>query len=155
MNALGARTPGGVTFDFSVKTHWQPVESQRAQLYASRYGKGEVFMDALGGMHFERAKSASERGTLLDACEAVGMDRDAMDAWLDGDELGDEVWASYGDAIRELGIHSIPLFIFSLEKDGGPFRQRVGKSFTHNGSGSAAAFEALFEEAYEASGLKR
>ncbi len=31
-----------VTFDFSVKTHWQPIESQRLQLWASRFGKSEA-----------------------------------------------------------------------------------------------------------------
>jgi hypothetical protein len=46
-----------------------------------------------------------------------------------------EVWASYGDTIRKMGIHSIPLFIFNSDPDGGPFRQEAGRTITHNGSG--------------------
>jgi len=69
MNQLGARN--NVTFDFNVKTHWQPIESQRLQLWASRFGKSEEFMDELGKRHFERAVSASDRATLLAVCAQV------------------------------------------------------------------------------------
>lgn len=37
------------------------------QLWASRFGKAEEFMDELGKRHFEKAISASERATLLKA----------------------------------------------------------------------------------------
>ena len=50
------------------------------------------------------------------------------DRRYDTDELHDEVWASYGDTIRGMGIHSIPLFIFNANPDGGPFRNRVGRT---------------------------
>jgi predicted DsbA family dithiol-disulfide isomerase len=47
MNDLASRND--VEFNFTVKTHWQPIESQRMQLWASRFGKAEHFMDELGG----------------------------------------------------------------------------------------------------------
>ena len=95
LNALGARND--VTFDFGVRTHWQPVESQRAQLWASRFGKAELFMDALGTKHFSQRQSASDRQTLLTCAAEVGLDADALDAFLRADDLRDEVWAT-GDA---------------------------------------------------------
>ena len=54
------------------------------------------------------------------------------------------MWRSYGDTVRDMGIHSIPLFVFSLEANGGPFREGVGATFTHGGSGSPEAFDQLF-----------
>ena len=61
-----------------------------------------------------------------------------------------EVWRSYGDTVRDMGIHSIPLFVFSLEANGGPFREGVGATFTHGGSGSPEAFDQLFQRAWAA-----
>lgn len=75
---------------------------------------------------------------------------EAATAFLDTDELHDEVWSSYGDTIRGMGIHSIPLFIFNAHPEGGPFRKRVGRTLTHNGSGSPEEFLALFEKAWTA-----
>ena len=148
LNALGARND--VTFDFGVKTHWQPIESQRAQLWASRFGKAELFMDRLGKAHFSNRRSASDRQTLLACAAEVGLDAEALDAFLNTDAFCDEVWASYGDTIREMGITSIPLFLFSLDPNGGPFRDNVGRTFAHGGSGSADAFLEVFEEAWAA-----
>ena len=79
-----------------------------------------------------------------------GLDADAAEEFLNTDELHDEVWASYGDTIRKMGIYSIPLFIFNSEPDGGPFRREAGRTLTHNGSGSPQEFLALFEKAWAA-----
>jgi len=145
MSSLAERN--NVTFNYNVKAHWQPIESQRMQLWASRFGKAEEFMDALGKRHFENAQSASDRATILEVCAEVdGLDPAAADAFLETDELHDEVWSSYGDTIRKMGIHSIPLFIFNAHPEGGVFRKRVGRTTIHNGSGSPEEFLALFEK---------
>lgn len=148
LNALGEKN--GVQFDFDVKTVWQPVESQRAQLWCSRFGKAELFMDALGKCHFQSKTSASDRSTLLKCASEVGLNSNALETFLNGDELVDEVWHSYGHTIRGMGIHSIPLFLFSLDKNGGPFRDGKGETFAHNGSGSAENFLDVFERAWAA-----
>mmetsp|Transcript_28049 Transcript_28049/g.89487 ORF Transcript_28049/g.89487 Transcript_28049/m.89487 type:complete len:131 (-) Transcript_28049:308-700(-) len=122
------------------------MESQRMQLWASRFGKAEEFMDELGKRHFTEAKSASDRATLLEVCRVVGLDAAAAEAFLETDELRDEVWASYGDTINKMGIRSIPLFLFSEHPEGGPFRQDKGLTTIHNGSGSPAEFLAIFEK---------
>lgn len=80
--------------------------------------------------------------------QAVGLDAEAATAFLDTDELHEEVWASYGDTIRGMGIHSIPLFVFNADPHGGPFRKRIGRTMIHNGSGSPEEFLALFEKAW-------
>ena len=139
----------GISFDLDVKAQYQPVESQRLLLWAGRYGLQEEFMSALNALHFERRQSASVRGTLLAAAAEVGLDVGAADAFLDGDELRDEVWRSYGATIREAGIRAIPLFAFSVPElgaVGGPFREPGQyEAYVVRGSSGEESFLELFE----------
>lgn len=140
----------GVKFDFNVYIDRQPIESQRLLLYAGRFGKGEAFMTALSDRHFQKGsqgESASKRPTLLAASVEAGLDAAAVAAFLDSDELHDEVWASYGEMPRK-GITGIPLFCFSIPEVGlfsGPFRD-ANADATINGSANKASFLHLFEQ---------
>jgi len=143
----------GVTFDFNAYIDRQPIESQRLLLWAGRYGKGEEFMTALSNRHFQQGsqgESASKRPTLLAAAQEAGLDAQTVTAFLDSDELHDEVWRSYGEMPRK-GINAIPLFCFSVpEVDlwSGPFRD-ANADATINGSGDMARFLHLFEQLYK------
>ena len=139
----------GIEFDLDVKAQYQPVESQRLLLWAGRFGLQEEFMSALNALHFEKRQSASMRSTLLAAAAAVGLDVAAAEAFLDGDELHDDVWRSYGTTIREAGIRAIPLFAFSVPElgaTGGPFRDAGEyEAYIVRGSSSEESFVKLFE----------
>mmetsp|Transcript_26680 Transcript_26680/g.89785 ORF Transcript_26680/g.89785 Transcript_26680/m.89785 type:complete len:212 (+) Transcript_26680:282-917(+) len=135
----------GVELDYGVKANWQPVESQRAMLWARRFGGAELFMDALGHRHFERRQSASHRATLLDAASDSGLDAKALAEFLDTDELEADVWESYGSTVREKGIHAIPYFVFGPLGMQSPFRTGAEPSVTVNGSGDAHQFLDVFE----------
>lgn len=139
----------GIAFDYNVLAQWQPVDSQRLLLWAGRFGKQEEFMSALNKRHFEQRQSASDRETLLAAAGEVGLEVAAAAEFLDGDELASDVWRSYGRTIRELGIHSIPLFAFSvptIDAVGGPFRPPgTYDAFVVRGSMDASYFYELFE----------
>lgn len=147
MMALGAGA--GISFDYGVLAQWQPVDSQRLLLWAARFGLQEEFMTALNRRHFERRQSASSRQTLLAAAEEVGLDVELARAFLDTNELEDEVWRSYGATIREKRVHSIPLFAMSvpqIDASGGPFRAPgKGEAYVVRGSMDAEYFMALFE----------
>ena len=94
----------GVAFDFNVYINRQPIDSQRMLLWAGRFGKGERFMSALSDRHFQRGsqgESASKRPTLLAAAQEAGLDVGAAAAFLETDELRDEVWRSYGEMPRK------------------------------------------------------
>ena len=106
----------GIKFDFNVHLDRQPVESQRLLLWAARYGKGEDFIAALSARHFQRGSEgecATCRPTLLAAAAEAGLNVTAAEAFLDTDELHEEVWAKYGE-MPALGIRAIPLFCFSV-----------------------------------------
>mmetsp|Transcript_46453 Transcript_46453/g.110687 ORF Transcript_46453/g.110687 Transcript_46453/m.110687 type:complete len:192 (+) Transcript_46453:419-994(+) len=115
----------GICFRFDQRTDWQPIESQRALLWAGRQGKAEQFMDRLNYRHFEKGESASDRKTVLAAMSDAGMDAEEATKFLDTKEMEDTVWKSYGSTIHEAGIHAIPFFVFSapeLGVSGGPLR---------------------------------
>lgn len=139
-----------IDFRFDVRTDWQPVDSQRLLLWAGRQGKQELFMTALNRRHFTQAQSASERPTLLAACQEVGLDPDAASAFLDTDELEEEVWRSYGDTIHKYGIHAIPFFLFHHPASGavgGPFRDAGDADpWIVNGSMDSDHFLGIFTE---------
>ena len=67
----------------------------------------------------------------------------AAAAFLDSDELEDEVWRSYGETIRTANIRAIPLFAFnvpSLDAVGGPFRPAGAYESTSRGSSGRQNF---------------
>lgn len=145
MRSLGRRA--GIEIDYGVQTNWQPVDSQRVMLWSRRFGLQERFMSSLAKRHFEQRCSASHRATLLAAATEAGLDAKAAEAFLDTDELRNEVWRSYGSTIREKNIHAIPYFIFNSPlTDGGPFRSGRGEPVVVNGSGDEAQFLEVFEE---------
>ena len=155
----------GISFDFNAYIDRQPFESQRLLLWAGRFGKGEQFISALSDRHFQQGsqgESASKRSTLLAAADEAGLDVAAAAAFLDTDELHDEVWRSYGEMPKK-GITGIPLFCFSIPEVGlwsGPFREANADAVV-NGSANRAQFLHLFEQLYKyaakqlGDGLKR
>lgn len=147
MRALGREL--GIELDYTVKTNWQPIDSQRTILWAMQFGKAEAYMSRLAPKHFEECKSASHRATILDAAEEAGLDRQALRAFLETDELKAEVWKSYGSTINEKGIHAIPFFCFNSPlTDGGPFRNGTGTPLIVKGSANKDHFLAVFEKLY-------
>lgn len=150
MYQLGKRV--GIALDYNVQTNWQPVDSQRAMLWAARFGKQEVFMDALGRRHFEERQSASHRATVLAAAKEAGLDVDALQAFLDTDELKDEVWASYGSTIKDKGIHAIPFFVFGLPDVRSAFRPNgASEPVIVHGSANPETFRDAFETLWKKS----
>mmetsp|Transcript_3683 Transcript_3683/g.7416 ORF Transcript_3683/g.7416 Transcript_3683/m.7416 type:complete len:213 (+) Transcript_3683:334-972(+) len=141
-----AQQAGIPTLRYDVKCCWQPINSQRMLLWARRFGKAERFMDALGRKHFTEAKSASHDWTILDAAEEAGLDPAEAEAFLNSDELSEDVWQSYGTTVREKGIHAIPYFVFnSPQSNAGKFRRGHGQALVVNGSASETEFLSIFE----------
>jgi len=151
MRVLGEAT--GITFDFNTYIDRQPIDSQRLLLWAGRFGKAEEFMTALSDRHFQQGsqgESASKRPTLVAAAYEVGLDVAKVEAFLDSDELHEEVWRSYGEMPRK-GINGIPLFCFSIPEVGlwsGPFHDANADATVH-GSANQAQFLHLFEQLYK------
>jgi len=139
-----------IGFRFDVDFAWHPVESQRSLIWAGRQGKQEELVDVLARKHFEEATSVNHRATLLDAAKEVGLDADALAAFLDTDEEEAAVWRSYRDTTEKHDIHSIPYFVFNgVGSNGGPFRGNGSGGHTVRGSASVDEYFAIFERLLE------
>eukprot|EP01050_Picozoa_sp_SAG11_P025171 SAG11_NODE_5591_length_1515_cov_1.557203_1_plen_264_part_00 len=99
-------------FRYEVAFGYHPVDSQRLLLWAARQGKQEALAEELSTRHFEHAESVHERATLVAAARAVGLDANATEQMLRGDELRDEVWSSY-QKLSDMGVTAIPLFVLT------------------------------------------
>ena len=146
-----------IRFRFDVDFSWHPVESQRSLAWAGRFGKQEELVDVLARLHFEEATSVNRRSTLLVAATEVGLDADALSAFLDTREGEAEVWQSYSDTTSKHGIHSIPFFVFNGAglSNGGPFRGNGHGGHTVRGSASVDEFGRIFESVLRESHVVR
>mmetsp|Transcript_43803 Transcript_43803/g.103560 ORF Transcript_43803/g.103560 Transcript_43803/m.103560 type:complete len:134 (-) Transcript_43803:463-864(-) len=117
-------------------------------MLASKSGLQEKYIEALNRKHFMEAKSASRTETVLEAAEEAGMDKEHVVQFLSGDEFTADVWESYRRTIDDMGIHSIPLFAFSLEghERGRPFGS-ADKAWQINGAQGPEAFLEVFRAA--------
>mmetsp|Transcript_6922 Transcript_6922/g.9688 ORF Transcript_6922/g.9688 Transcript_6922/m.9688 type:complete len:285 (+) Transcript_6922:55-909(+) len=136
----------GLHIDFNVQVHWQPVDAHRAIWYAGRFGKQEIYVDALAKRHFELCQSVVHRVTLLRAAKDVDLDFKALDRLLNTEEMIDNVWHNFHDMIYLHQIEHSPVFIINLPDSLSPLRpdQPGFRSSQPLVIDCAANFEAFF-----------
>ncbi|SEO42146.1 Predicted dithiol-disulfide isomerase, DsbA family [Actinacidiphila rubida] len=112
ITALGAAE--GITFDFDTVLENNSLLAHRLLRFALDTA-GSATQARLKGRlmaaHFGEGMDIGDRGQLADAAAAVGLDRDAVVAFLATDELAAEVRADIDEA-HELGISAVPTFVF-------------------------------------------
>ncbi|CAG6398845.1 Predicted dithiol-disulfide isomerase, DsbA family [Actinacidiphila cocklensis] len=112
ITALGAGE--GITFDFDTVLENNSLLAHRLLRFAlDEYGpEAQVKLKGrLMAAHFGEGMDIGDHEHLTDAAVAVGLDRDAVAAFLSGDELHDEVLDEIDEA-RQLGISAVPTFVF-------------------------------------------
>jgi len=113
ITALGRRA--GFSFNMEAPLS-DTMDSHRLYLWADRAGKGEALAQAIGHEYFENARPLADREMLCACASEVGLDADAAQSYLQSDGGYTEVAAS-AEANRQMGIHSVPVFIFRSEVD--------------------------------------
>jgi len=88
------------------------VASHRLIRYgATRDCQGEV-VEGLFDAYFIEGRDIGQSEVLIEVAEAAGLDRDATEAFLAGEELTSDVLAE-DMAARKAGINGVPCFIFN------------------------------------------
>jgi predicted DsbA family dithiol-disulfide isomerase len=110
--AMGAAED--ITFDFDTVLENNSLPAHRLLRFALQEYGPEAQVRLKGRLmagHFGEGMDIGDHEHLTDAAVIVGLDRDAVAAFLDGDELHDEVLDDIEQA-RELGITAVPTFVF-------------------------------------------
>ncbi|CAG7649089.1 DsbA family oxidoreductase [Actinacidiphila bryophytorum] len=110
--ALGAEE--GIAFEFDTVLENNSLLAHRLLRFTlEEYGpEAQVRLKGrLMAGHFGEGMDIGDHEHLTDAAVAVGLDRDAVAAFLSGDELHDEVLDDIDEA-RRLGITAVPTFVF-------------------------------------------
>lgn len=113
ITALGADE--GITFDFGTVLENNSLLAHRLLRFVlDEYGpEAQVRLKGrLMAGHFGEGMDIGDHEHLTDAAVTVGLDRDAVAAFLSGDELHDEVLDEIDEA-RQLGISAVPTFVFA------------------------------------------
>ncbi|MFC4034595.1 DsbA family oxidoreductase [Streptomyces polygonati] len=109
---LGAKE--GVAFDFDTVLENNSLLAHRLLRFAlDEYGAATQagLKGRLMTAHFGEGMDIGDPAQLTDAAVAVGLDRDAVTAFLAGDALREETLADIEEA-RHLGITAVPTFVF-------------------------------------------
>ncbi|WP_333767715.1 DsbA family oxidoreductase [Streptomyces sp. IBSBF 2435] len=112
ITALGAEE--GIDFDFDTVLENNSLLAHRLLRFAlDEYGPAAQtrLKGRLMTAHFGEGMDIGDHEHLTDAAVTVGLDRDAVAAFLSSDELHDEVLDEIDEA-RQLGITAVPTFVF-------------------------------------------
>ncbi|KUJ37179.1 hypothetical protein ACZ90_69615 [Streptomyces albus subsp. albus] len=103
-----------LTFDFDTVIENNSLLAHRLLRFAlEEYGPDAQarLKGRLLAAHFGEGLDIGDREQLTDAAVAVGLDRDPVITFLDGDELHDEVLDEIEEA-RQRGVTAVPTFVF-------------------------------------------
>lgn len=103
----------GLHFDFeNIAKANNTADAHRLVLYAEEQALGREAAHALYQAYFERGKDLNVFDTLINLAEDIGLDAEAVGAYLQSEENVDRVAASQAKA-GELGITGVPFYIFN------------------------------------------
>ncbi len=104
----------GLDFDLERAITANTFDAHRAIAYAQRLGKGSELERSLYHAYFAEGLDVSDRNVLADRAAHIGIDREQIAAYLDGDAGVDDVRRELMQAI-EIGINGVPSFLFNGE----------------------------------------
>ncbi|QQS12700.1 MAG: DsbA family oxidoreductase [Rhodospirillales bacterium] len=121
----------GIDFQFDriVRTP-NTVESHRLIHWSGPKGFQDAVVDSLFRAYFEEGRDIGDRATLLECAVRAGMDAAEAKAFIDGDEIRQDVVQADMYA-RRLGINGVPCFV-------------VNRKYAISGAQPPAAFIEVF-----------
>lgn len=106
-----AGAPDGAVFRFDrVASAPNTTDAHRLVLLAREHGREWAMADALFAAYFAEGRDLNDRNTLVALAVGAGLDADAVNRHLDGDEGAMDVWESQQTA-ASYGIASVPTYV--------------------------------------------
>ena len=103
----------GLDFNFEgIRRTPNTLESHRLVRWAAGFDKETALVEALFQAYFFRGEDIGAKDILLAAAETAGLDREAAESFLEGNDLLAEGSEEDRQA-RALGIDGVPCFIFN------------------------------------------
>jgi predicted DsbA family dithiol-disulfide isomerase len=110
-HVIAAGLEEGIPFDFgAMRRTPNTIAAHRLIRRAEADGTQDATVEALFQAYFTRGADIGDLDTLADVAASVGADRDAVRAFLAGDEGDAEVRAEDAFA-RRVGIQGVPCFV--------------------------------------------
>jgi len=104
----------GLRFDFDRALTANTLDAHRAIAFARPLGKDREFERRLFAAYFAEGLDVSDRAVLAELGGEIGLDREALAAYLESDAGVDELRREL-DAAFEAGISAVPTFVFEEE----------------------------------------
>lgn len=130
--------PDGLEFAFDRTLPANTFAAHKLLQFAAREGVAEAATERLFRAYFSEGRNVDDRATLLELGADVGLDRTALDAALDDDELSYAVRSDIAEA-KELGISGVPFFVIDRKygvsgaQESAVMLQALGQAYAERG----------------------
>ncbi len=102
----------GLNFDFDKSVVANTFNAHRLLHFSKAHGKQNELKERLLKAYFEKGENIDDKASLLAIGEEVGLEKQAVQDFLNTDELAMEVKADIQEA-QALRIHGVPFFVFN------------------------------------------
>lgn len=102
----------GLNYQMDTLILTNTFDAHRLTMYAKTQGLMNEMTERILRAHFTESQHIGDHQTLTDLAEEVGLNREAVEKLLAGDEMADEVRADEQTA-RQYGITAVPFFLIN------------------------------------------
>jgi len=125
----------GLRYDFEKAVVANSFDAHRFSHLAAKHGKGDAAEESLFKAYFTEGKNISDRDTLVELGENIGLNKEEVKQTLESDNYANEVQNDIAEA-EALGIRGVPFFVLDRKyavsgaQSADAFVQALERSFT-------------------------
>jgi len=125
----------GLRYDFEQAVVANSFDAHRFSHLAAKHGKGDAAEESLFKAYFTEGKNISDRDTLVELGENIGLNKEEVKQTLESDNYANEVQNDIAEA-EALGIRGVPFFVLDRKyavsgaQSADAFVQALERSFT-------------------------
>jgi len=124
----------GLRYDFDKAVVANSFDAHRFSHLAAKHGKGDAAEESLFKAYFTEGKNISDRDTLVELGENIGLNKEEVKQTLESNNYANEVQNDIAEA-EALGIRGVPFFV-------------LDRKYAVSGAQSADAFVQALERAF-------